>query len=150
MGHFGLTQINWRVKRVCCGFLGWPIYDTFLIVSLSDRPIYDPNPLRPNPNPKKPVSASCRVRRLGQTLTPLEIYRNPTILYHNIFFGVIVVIQYVVWTELGLRVKRGSFAVNCMCWLQLLAQGFSLLLLLFFFFGVCRVRRLLKVFLVWV
>ena len=39
---------------------------------LSDRPVYDPNPLRPNPNPKKPVSGSCRVRGLGQTLTPLD------------------------------------------------------------------------------
>ena len=36
--------------------------DPFLIVSLSGRPIYDPNPLRPNPNPKKPVLGSCRVR----------------------------------------------------------------------------------------
>ena len=38
---------------------------------LSGRPVYDPNPLRPNPNPKKPVSGSCRVRGLGRTLTPL-------------------------------------------------------------------------------
>ena len=43
----------------------------FLIVSFSGRPVYDPNPLRPNPNPKKPVSGSCRVRELGRTLTPL-------------------------------------------------------------------------------
>ena len=40
------------------GYAGWPAYDTFLIVSLSGRPVYDPNPLRPNPNPKKPVSCS--------------------------------------------------------------------------------------------
>ena len=45
----------------------------FLIVSLSGRPVYDPNPLRPNPNPKKPVLGSCRVRGLGQTLTPLSL-----------------------------------------------------------------------------
>ena len=32
------------------GYVGWPTYDTFLIVSLS---VYDPNPLRPNPNPQK-------------------------------------------------------------------------------------------------
>ena len=38
---------------------------------LSGRPVYDPNPLRPNPNPEKPVSGSCRVRGLGRTLTPL-------------------------------------------------------------------------------
>ena len=42
-------------------------------MSLSGRPVYDPNSLRPNPNPKKPVSGSYRVRRLGQTLTPLPI-----------------------------------------------------------------------------
>ena len=49
----------------------WLDYDTFLIVSLSGQPVYDPNLLRSNPNPKKPVSSSCRVRGLGQTLTPL-------------------------------------------------------------------------------
>ena len=53
------------------GYAGWPVYDTFHIVSLSGWSVYDPNPLRSNPNPKKPVSGSCRVRRLGQTLTPL-------------------------------------------------------------------------------
>ena len=53
--------------------MGWPAYDTFLIVSLSGRPVYDPNPLRSNPNPKKPVSDSCHVRGLGWTLTPLII-----------------------------------------------------------------------------
>ena len=53
------------------GYAGWPAYDTFFIVSLSSRPVYDPNPLRHNPNPKKPVSSSCRVRGLGRTLTPL-------------------------------------------------------------------------------
>ena len=53
------------------GYAGWPTYDTFLIVSLSSRPVYDPNPLRSNPNPKKPVLGSCRVRGLGRTLTPL-------------------------------------------------------------------------------
>ena len=53
------------------GYAGWPAYDTFLIVSLSGQPVYDPNPLRPNPNPKKPVLGSCRVRELGRILTPL-------------------------------------------------------------------------------
>ena len=53
------------------GYAGWPAYDTFLIVLLSGRPVYDPNSLRPNPNPEKLVSGSCRVRRLGRTLTPL-------------------------------------------------------------------------------
>ena len=43
----------------------------FLIMSLLGRPVYDPNPLKPNPNPQKHVSGSCRVRGLGQTLTPL-------------------------------------------------------------------------------
>ena len=54
------------------GYVGSPAYDTFLIVSLSSQPVYEPNPLRPNPNPKKPMLGSCRVRRLGQTLTPLD------------------------------------------------------------------------------
>ena len=53
------------------GYAGWPDYDTFFIVSFSGQPVYDPNPLRSNPNPKKPVSGSCRVHGLGQTLTPL-------------------------------------------------------------------------------
>ena len=57
------------------GYAGWPAYDTFLIVSLLSRPVYDPNPLRSNPNPKKPISGLYRVRGLGRTLTPLhEIY----------------------------------------------------------------------------
>ena len=54
------------------GYASWPAYDTFLIVLLSGWPVYDPNPLRPNPNPEKPVSGSCRVRGLGRTLTPLS------------------------------------------------------------------------------
>ena len=53
------------------GYAGWSAYDTFLIVSLSSRPVYDSNPLRLNPNPKKRVSGSCRVCELGRTLTPL-------------------------------------------------------------------------------
>ena len=48
----------------------------FLIVLLSGRPVYDPNPLRPNPNLEKPVSGSCRVRGLGRTLTPLVVSRG--------------------------------------------------------------------------
>ena len=35
------------------GYAGWLAYDMFLIVSLSGQPVYDPNWLRPNPNPKK-------------------------------------------------------------------------------------------------
>ena len=42
-------------------------------MSLSGRPVYDPNPLKPNINPKKSVSGSCRVHGLGRTLTPLSI-----------------------------------------------------------------------------
>ena len=57
------------------GYAGWPTYDTFLIVLLSGQPVYDPNPLRSNPNPKKPVSGSCRVRGLGRTLTPLVVVK---------------------------------------------------------------------------
>ena len=34
-----------------------------------------PNPLRSNPNPKKLVLGSCRVRGLGRTLTPLTLGR---------------------------------------------------------------------------
>ena len=52
-------------------YAGWHAYDTFLIVSLSGWPVYDPNSLRPNLNLQKPVSSSCCVCRLGQTLTPL-------------------------------------------------------------------------------
>ena len=54
-------------------YAGWPAYDTFHIVSFSGRLVYDPNPLRSNPNPKKPVSGSCRVHGLGRTLTPLTV-----------------------------------------------------------------------------
>ena len=55
------------------GYTGWPAYDTFFIVLLSGRPIYNPNPLSLNPNSEKPVSGSCRVRELGWTLTPLYV-----------------------------------------------------------------------------
>ena len=44
-------------------------------MSLSGQPVYDPNPLRPNPNPKKPVSGSCCVRGLGRILTPLTAHK---------------------------------------------------------------------------
>jgi len=50
----------------------------FLIVSRSGRPVYDPDLLRLNPNPQKPVSDSCRVRGLGQTLTPLTNIFGPS------------------------------------------------------------------------
>ena len=53
------------------GYVGWPAYDKFLIVSLSSQPIYDLNSLRPNPNPQKPMSGSCHIHKLGWTLTPL-------------------------------------------------------------------------------
>ena len=49
------------------GHVGWLTYDTFLIVSLLDQPVYDSNPLRPNPNSQK----TCRVCELGHTLTLL-------------------------------------------------------------------------------
>ena len=54
------------------GYAGWSDYDTFLIVSLSGQPVYDPNPLKSNPNSKKSVSGSCHVHGLGWTLTPLN------------------------------------------------------------------------------
>ena len=57
-------------------YMGWPTYDTFLIVSLMDWPVYDPNPLKPNPNPRKPMSGLCRVRGLGRTLIPLNLLRS--------------------------------------------------------------------------
>jgi len=53
------------------GYVSWPVYDMFLIILLSGRPVYDPNSLRSNPNQKKPMSCLCRVRGLGRTLTPL-------------------------------------------------------------------------------
>ena len=53
------------------GYAGWFAYDTFLIVSHSGWPVYHPNSLRHSPNPQKPMSSSCHVRGLGQTLTPL-------------------------------------------------------------------------------
>ena len=56
MGHFKLIQINWRARYVYCGSCESTAYDMFLIMSLLDRPIYDLNPLRLNPNPQKPVS----------------------------------------------------------------------------------------------
>ena len=58
------------------GYAGWPAYDTFLIVLFLGRPVYNPNPLRSNPNLKKPVSGSCRVCGLGRTLTPLIKYNT--------------------------------------------------------------------------
>ena len=77
MGHFELTQINWRVKCVYCGLCGltrfWHVSYrvAFGLTHLWPKPIYDPNPLRPNPNLKKPMSGSCRIHGLGRRLTPL-------------------------------------------------------------------------------
>ena len=55
------------------GYVGWPAYNTFLIVSLLGRPIYDPNSLKSNPNPKNPVSSLYRVHELGHVLTTLVL-----------------------------------------------------------------------------
>ena len=44
----------------------------FLSCHFRVNPFMTQNPLRPNPNPKKPVSGLCRVRGLGRTLTPLS------------------------------------------------------------------------------
>ena len=41
-------------------------------MSLLGRPVYDPNPLRPNPNLQKLMLSSCCVRGLGRTLTLLN------------------------------------------------------------------------------
>ena len=71
MGHFGLTQIIGVSNVSIAGYVGWSTYDTFLIVLLSGRSIYDPNPLKSNPNSKKSVSGFCRVHGLGRILTPL-------------------------------------------------------------------------------
>ena len=95
MSHFGLTRINWHVKRVYCELWGWPTYDTFLIMSLSARPVYDLNPLSSNPNLKKLMSNLCRVRRLGRTLTPLLLskYLLYTLFYlNNICFSFFLLI----------------------------------------------------------
>ena len=48
-----------------------PLMTCFLSYRFSGRPVHDLNSLRPNPNPQKPVSGSCRVCVLGRTLTPL-------------------------------------------------------------------------------
>ena len=53
------------------GHVGWLSYEQFLIVLLLGQPVYDPNPLRPNPNSQKPVLGLCHVRGLGRTLTAL-------------------------------------------------------------------------------
>ena len=53
------------------GYASRPAYDTFLIVLLLGQLIYDPNPLRHNPNLEKPVLGSCRVHGLGRALTTL-------------------------------------------------------------------------------
>ena len=50
------------------GYAGWPTYDTFLIVSLSGRPAYEPNPLRPNPNPKKNRVGFVSCSRVGSNI----------------------------------------------------------------------------------
>ena len=77
MGHFGLTQINWHVKRVYCGLCGltrlWHVSYrvTFGSTRLWPKPIK-----RSNPNLKKHVSGSCRVCGLGRTLTPLIKYNT--------------------------------------------------------------------------
>ena len=55
------------------GYTSWPTYDTVFIVSLSSWSVYDPNPLRPNPDPQKPVLSLCHVCGLGRILTPLYL-----------------------------------------------------------------------------
>ena len=67
-----MTQINWRVKHVYCKLYGLTrLWHVSYRVAFGLTPINDPNPLRPNPNPQKPVLGSCRVRGLGWTLTSL-------------------------------------------------------------------------------
>ena len=40
------------------GHTSWFAYDMFFIMSHSGQSVYDPNLLRPNPNPQKPVTCS--------------------------------------------------------------------------------------------
>ena len=48
---YGSFQVIGVSNGFIAGHVGQPVYDTFLIVSLSGRSVYDPSPLRPNPNP---------------------------------------------------------------------------------------------------
>ena len=70
-GSFRIDTNKLACQTCLLWVTGWLVYDPFLIVSLSGWPVYNPNPLRSNPNLKKPMSGSCRVRGLGRILTPL-------------------------------------------------------------------------------
>ena len=52
----------------------------------SGQPVYDPNLLRPNPNPKKPVSGLCRVRELGRALTALSTIAEKFEMGNQVFY----------------------------------------------------------------
>ena len=85
----------------------WSTYDTFFIVLLSGRPVYDQNPLRPNPNLQKLVSCSCRIRGLGQTLTPLVLARWS---WHNPHEGAPTTICYLnLISSIDYSIGRGDF-----------------------------------------
>ena len=68
------------------GHAGWTAYNMFLIVSLSGRPVYDPNSLRFNLNPQKSMSCSCRIRELGQIFTSLFLGVGPIHSLFSLFF----------------------------------------------------------------
>ena len=87
--------------------VSWSTYDTFFIVLLSGRPVYDQNPLRPNPNLQKLVSCSCRIRGLGQTLTPLVLARWS---WHNPHEGAPTTICYLnLISSIDYSIGRGDF-----------------------------------------
>ena len=76
---YGSFQVIGVSNGFIAGHVGQPVYDTFLIVSLSGRSIYDPSPLRPNPNPSKPVSCS----RVGSNIVALIILLLIIDLFHQ-------------------------------------------------------------------
>ena len=68
------VDTNKLTYQMCLLWVMWvDLLMTRFLSYRADRPIYDPNPLKPNPNPKKPVLGSCRVHGLGRTLTPLGL-----------------------------------------------------------------------------
>ena len=52
----------------------------------SGQPVYDPNLLRPNTNPKKPVSSLCCVRGLGRALTALSTIAKKFEMGNQVFY----------------------------------------------------------------
>ena len=90
-------------------YTGWLAYDTFLIVLFSSRPVYDPNPLRPNLTRENP----CRIRDVftGWVEHPYSASHTPAFIKPFLFYFIQTAPLLLLQFFLHRKAKNGE--INC-------------------------------------